>query len=126
MRGARLLLFARNDVDDASANRHPHPHRRRRPGRPCDVYVTSLAGWELGRERMATLDAAKPPPESPQRRERCPQNMFDPILRDFASAQPGVTLRYLTRLMSFTQDAAGVTAEVEDASGARERIRAQY
>ena len=63
---------------------------------------------------MATLDAAKPPAESPQRRERCPQNMFDPILRDFAAAQPSVTLRYRTRLVSFTQDADGVTAEVED------------
>src|SRR5262249_60325214 len=37
-----------------------------------------------------------------------------------------VTLRYRTRLVSFAQDAGGVTAEVETESGARERIRAQY
>jgi len=89
--------------------------------------VTSLTGYELGRERMATLDAAKAPPESPQRRERCPQNMFDPILRDFAAGQKSVELRYRTRLVAFTQDADGVTAEVEDATtGDRGRIRAQY
>jgi 2-polyprenyl-6-methoxyphenol hydroxylase-like FAD-dependent oxidoreductase len=92
-----------------------------------NVYVTSLAGWELGRERMPTLDAAKTPPESPQRRERCPQNMFDPILRDFAAAQESVTLRYRTRLVGFAQDTDGVTAEVENAeTGARETIRAAY
>src|SRR5215471_15574239 len=92
-----------------------------------NVYVTSLAGYELGRERMPTLAAAAPPPVSPQRRERCPQNLFDPILRDFAAAQAGVALRYGTRLVGFTQDADGVTAEVEDVtSGARETIRAAY
>jgi len=120
--GIRTMEFCRRWGLVGAVEASPYPRDL-----PQDnVYVTSLAGWGLGRERMATLDAAKPPTESPQRRERCPQNMFDPILRDFASAQPGVTLRYRTRLISFTQDAAGVTAEVEDASGPRERIRAQY
>ncbi|HYW60165.1 MAG TPA: FAD-dependent oxidoreductase [Xanthobacteraceae bacterium] len=92
-----------------------------------NVYVTSLAGYELGRERMPTLAAATPPPVSPQRRERCPQNLFDPILRDFAAAQPGVALRYGARLVGFMQDGDGVTAEVESMTGgARERIRAAY
>jgi 2-polyprenyl-6-methoxyphenol hydroxylase-like FAD-dependent oxidoreductase len=120
--GIRTMEFCRRWGLVGAVEASPYPRDL-----PQDnVYVTSLAGWELGRERMATLDAAKPPPESPQRRERCPQNMFDPILRDFASAQPSVTLRYRTRLVSFTHDPDGVTAEVEDASGARERIRAQY
>jgi hypothetical protein len=53
--------------------------------------------------------------------------MFDPILRDFAAAQPSVTLRYGTRLVGFTQDGDSVIAEVEDVtSGARETIRAAY
>ena len=120
--GIRTMEFCRRWGLVGAVEASPYPRDL-----PQDnVYVTSLAGWELGRERMATLDAAKPPPESPQRRERCPQNMFDPILRDFAAAQPGVTMRYRTRLVSFAQDADGVTAEVEDANGARERIRAQY
>ena len=120
--GIRTMEFCRRWGLVGAVEASPYPRDL-----PQDnVYVTSLAGWELGRERMATLDAAKPPPESPQRRERCPQNMFDPILREFAAAQPGVTLRYRTRLVSFAQDPDGVTAEVEDAAGARERIRAQY
>src|SRR5213082_2134646 len=52
--------------------------------------------------------------------------MFDPILRDFAATQPSVTLHYRTQLVSFTHDADGVTADVEDANGARKRIRAQF
>jgi 2-polyprenyl-6-methoxyphenol hydroxylase-like FAD-dependent oxidoreductase len=120
--GIRTMEFCRRWGLVGAVEASPYPRDL-----PQDnVYVTSLAGWELGRERMATLDAAKPPPESPQRRERCPQNMFDPILRDFAAAQKRVTLRYRTRLVSFVQDPDGVTAEVEDVSGARERVRAQY
>jgi len=120
--GIRTMEFCRRWGLVGAVEASPYPRDL-----PQDnVYVTSLAGWELGRERMATLDAAKAPPESPQRRERCPQNMFDPILRDFAAAQKSVTLRYRTRLVSFTQDADGVTADLETESGARERVRAQY
>jgi 2-polyprenyl-6-methoxyphenol hydroxylase-like FAD-dependent oxidoreductase len=120
--GIRTMEFCRRWGLVGAVEASPYPRDL-----PQDnVYVTSLAGWELGRERMATLDAARPPPESPQRRERCPQNMFDPILRDFAAAQPSVTLRYRTRLVAFTQGPDGVTAEVETAGGARERIRAAY
>ena len=92
-----------------------------------NVYLTSLTGYELGRERFPGIGQAPPPPQSPQRRERCPQNMFDPILRGFAAAQKSVRMRYRTRLLSFTHDAESVTAEVENAeSGARERVVARF
>ena len=121
--GIRTMEFCRRWGLVGAVEAAPYPRDL-----PQDnVYVSSLAGYELGRERMPTLAAAKAPPESPQRRERCPQNMFDPILRDFAAAQPSVALRYGTRLVGFTQDPDGVGAEVEDVtSGARETIRAQY
>ena len=79
-----------------------------------NVYVTSLCGYELGRERFPSMGADRPPSVSPQKRERCPQNMFDPILRAFAASHGGVELRYRTRLVSFVQDGDGVTAELED------------
>ena len=66
-------------------------------GYPQDnVYVAgSLAeGWEIGRYKSPSMNEARPPPESPARRERCPQNMFDPILRDFARSHASVSLRY--------------------------------
>jgi hypothetical protein len=52
-----------------------------------NIYLTSLIGYELGRERFPGIGQAPAPKESPQRRERCPQNIFDPILRAFASSQ---------------------------------------
>jgi 2-polyprenyl-6-methoxyphenol hydroxylase-like FAD-dependent oxidoreductase len=121
--GIRTMEFCRRWGLVGAVEASPYPRDL-----PQDnVYVTSLTGYELGRERMPTLDAAKAPPESPQRRERCPQNMFDPILRDFAAAQDSVTLRYRTRLVGFAQDADGVLAEVEDGTtGMREKIRARY
>src|SRR5262245_20849641 len=92
-----------------------------------NVYVTSLTGYELGRERFPSMGADKPPPVSPQKRERCPQNMFDPILRAFAASHKTVELRYRTRLVSFVQDRDGVTADLEDlGEGRRYQIRARY
>lgn len=79
-----------------------------------NVYLTSLAGYELGRQVMPSMQDDRPPPESPQKRERCPQNMFDPILKDFAASQPSVVLRYRHQLESFTEDADGVTSVVRD------------
>ena len=79
---------------------------------------------QLGRERFPGIGQAPPPKESPQRRERCPQNMFDPILRSFAASQKTVEMRYRTRLISFTQDAERLTAIIENAdTGARELMR---
>jgi 2-polyprenyl-6-methoxyphenol hydroxylase-like FAD-dependent oxidoreductase len=91
-----------------------------------NVYVTSLTGYELGRERFPSMGADQPPAVSPQKRERCPQNMFDPILRAFAASHPTVELRYRSRLVSLSQDADGITAEVEDARGDHIRIAARY
>jgi 2-polyprenyl-6-methoxyphenol hydroxylase-like FAD-dependent oxidoreductase len=94
------------------------------------VYLTSMNGFELGREVFtkpsggAEETASAPSPET---RVRCPQNMFDPILQRFASSLASVELRYLTKFAGFEQDDEGVTVEVEDvASGRRERLRGSY
>ena len=80
-----------------------------------------------GASAFPAIGQAAPPPQSPQQRERCPQNMFDPILRASRASQKSVTLRYRTRLIGFTQDAERVTATVENAdTGAREQIAARY
>src|SRR5262249_8942931 len=92
-----------------------------------NVYVTSLTGYDLGRERFPSMGDEKPPSASPQKRERCPQNMFDPVLRAFAASHGNTELRYRTRLIGFTQNADQVTAEVEDLErGQRHAIRALY
>ena len=121
--GIRTMEFCRRWGLVGAVEASPYP----RDYAQDNIYLTSLAGYELGRERFPGIGQAPPPPESPQRRERCPQNMFDPILREFAASQKSVTLRYRTRLLSFTQDSKAVTATVENAdTGAREKILARY
>jgi 2-polyprenyl-6-methoxyphenol hydroxylase-like FAD-dependent oxidoreductase len=120
--GIRTMEFCRRWGLVPAVEGSPYP----RDYAQDNIYLTSLTGYELGRERFPGIGQAPPPKESPQRRERCPQNMFDPILRAFAASQNNVALRYRTRLVSFTQDADLVTAVVEDAeTGAREEILAR-
>jgi len=92
-----------------------------------NVYLTSLQGYELGRQEMPSMRQEQPPPESPQKRERCPQNMFDPILRRFAESQPSVKLQFHTEYDSFAQTSEGVTAIVKDGqSGLTKEISASF
>src|SRR5215468_1173004 len=91
------------------------------------VYVTALNGYELGRERFPPRAQEKSPPQSPQKRERVPQDMFDPILQRFARTFPHVELRYRTELVDFAETATGIAATVRDAvSGAARTITADY
>jgi 2-polyprenyl-6-methoxyphenol hydroxylase-like FAD-dependent oxidoreductase len=121
--GVRTMEFCRRWGLVPAVEGSPYP----RDYAQDNIYLTSLTGYELGRERFPGIGQAPPPKESPQRRERCPQNMFDPILRAFAASQNNVALRYRTRLVSFTQNADRVTAVVENAeTGAREEILARY
>lgn len=98
------------------------------PDFPFDnVFVTSLTGHELGRIPLPSLSETRPPPVSPEHPMHCPQFVFDPLLAAFASSLPSVTLRYNCRLDGLRQDVAGVSAElVDERSGARETVRAQY
>jgi 2-polyprenyl-6-methoxyphenol hydroxylase-like FAD-dependent oxidoreductase len=92
-----------------------------------NVYLTSLGGYELGREQFPPLGEEKPPPQSPQKRERCPQNMFDPILRTFAGRQDSVALRYRTTLTGLRFDPDGVVATVRDRdTGAEHELIADF
>jgi 2-polyprenyl-6-methoxyphenol hydroxylase-like FAD-dependent oxidoreductase len=121
--GVRTMEFCRRWGIVPAVEASPYP----RDYAQDNIYLTSLTGYELGRERFPGIGQAPPPKESPQRRERCPQNMFDPILRAFAASQNNVALRYRTRLVSFTQNADLVTAVVENAEiGAHEEILAHY
>jgi 2-polyprenyl-6-methoxyphenol hydroxylase-like FAD-dependent oxidoreductase len=121
--GVRTMEFCRRWGLVGAVEASPYP----RDYPQDNIYLTSLTGYELGRERFPGIGQAPPPPQSPQRRERCPQNMFDPILHQFALSRKSVELRYRTRLVSFKQNSDLVTAVVENAdTGSREEIRAQY
>jgi 2-polyprenyl-6-methoxyphenol hydroxylase-like FAD-dependent oxidoreductase len=89
------------------------------------MYVTALNGYELAREPFPGRGFEEIPPESPQNRQRVPQDMFDPILRRFAERSGLATLRYNTELVSFSESADGVRAEVKTPRGT-ETIEADY
>src|SRR5262245_4890714 len=121
--GIRTMEFCRRWGLVGAVEASPYP----RDVPQDNVYVTSLVGYELGRERFPSMGKQKPPDASPQRRERCPQNMFDPILRAFAASHPSVELRYRTQLLGFRQKADHVIAQVEDLErGGRYEIGARY
>jgi 2-polyprenyl-6-methoxyphenol hydroxylase-like FAD-dependent oxidoreductase len=91
------------------------------------VWLTSLTGFELGREPFPGRAFEACPPQSPQKRERVPQDMFDPILRRFATSFPHVTLQYGTEFIDLEQESDRVTAAVRDAAtGATRTITSSY
>ncbi len=91
------------------------------------VWVSAIAGWEFGREPFPTMAGERAKPESPQHRERCPQDMFDPILARFARSFEQVTLRYDCELLSFTEEAGRVRARIRNGvTGGEEEIACAY
>ncbi len=97
------------------------------PDQPQDnVWLESFTGYEFGREVFPSPRVATSPPQTPERRERCPQDMFDPILRRWVETLPGVDLRYHTELLNFTEKRDGVLATIRTASGEEETVEADY
>src|SRR5262245_8825615 len=91
------------------------------------VYLTALNGYELGRERFPPRAQEQCPPQRPQKPERVPQDMFDPILLRFVRGFPHVQLRYRTELVSFTETSDGVIAQLHDhESGVTHELHADY
>jgi 2-polyprenyl-6-methoxyphenol hydroxylase-like FAD-dependent oxidoreductase len=91
------------------------------------AWVTNLNGYEFGREFFPSPRDEKPPVHSPQKRERCPQNFFDPVLQRFARRSPTVSLQFDTELVSFEDKGDHVEALVRDVrSGDTRTLRASY
>lgn len=91
------------------------------------AWVTSLNGHEFGREPFVPMSQEKCPPQSPQHRERCPQNFFDPVLQRFARATGLATLRHDTELVEFEDAGDQVIATLRDLrTGATDRVEADY
>ena len=123
--GIRTMEFCRRwgIVADVEASPYPRDYQQ------DNIYIAgSLAGgWEIGRHASPAMDDARPPPQSPQRRERCPQNMFNPILARFARSFDRVDVRYRSRFITLDEDAEGVTVKIEDLErGEHETLRARF
>ena len=108
MVGIRTMEFCRRwGIADEVVN-SPYPQDY-----PQDnVWLESFTGWEFGREPMVSKAEEPIPPQSPQKRERCPQDMFDPILKRFVERFAQVRTDYETELVSFEQDDERVVARL--------------
>lgn len=96
---------------------------------PLDiVFSTGLQGYELIREHYPALRDMPVPAESPERRQRCPQMWFDPIMAKAASRHASVRIRYRTRLDSLlVEDDGTVRAACTDVTdGSALDLTARY
>jgi 2-polyprenyl-6-methoxyphenol hydroxylase-like FAD-dependent oxidoreductase len=95
---------------------------------PCDfVYVTSLTGYELYRQKSPSYAERPELSYSPEGPRHCPQIFFDPVLLEHVSSLPTVALRHRTRMDSFAEESGGVAVDVTDLeSGEIETIRTRY
>jgi 2-polyprenyl-6-methoxyphenol hydroxylase-like FAD-dependent oxidoreductase len=92
MVGIRTMEFARRwGIADWVRN---SPYPRDYP--QDNVYLESLTGFEFGREVVPSKEKEPLPAQSPEKRERCPQDMFDPIMQRFVGQHPEVTTKYRT------------------------------
>src|SRR5690348_6489133 len=90
------------------------------------VYCTSMTGPELARFKVPSYAETRMP-FTPEPAAGCAQIYFDPILLARARSLPLITVRHMTSLDRFEQDAEGVRAAVTDRStGKSETIRARY
>lgn len=91
------------------------------------VFCTSLNGRLLDREPYPSMLETPTPPETPEKKQRCPQMWMQPILTAAAHEERNATILYGRRCEGLRQDDLGVTAEVvrlED--GGREMFSAEY
>ncbi len=96
--------------------------------RPHDhIYFTTLAGFLIHRHSQPPLDEVTPPPGALEPFQRCPQTVFDPVLRGYVETLPSVTLRYHIRCDGLDQDPDGVDVRLTDlARNTSETVRATY
>ena len=109
------------------------------PDYPIDViFTTRLRGHEIHRfsltssaDFMAPTDALRASlPDvdwSPYFKTQIGQNYLEPVICAFAASHDKVQIRHHWQLQSFTQDADGVTAQIQHTqSGALETVRAAH
>ena len=95
--GVRTMEFCRRWGIADRVRDAPYP-----PDYPQDyVWLESFTGYEFGREKFPGRGFEPLPQESPQKRERVPQDMFDPIIKQWATEFPSVTLQHNTELVGF-------------------------
>lgn len=76
------------------------------------VFCTSLNGFRLDKEFYPSMRDTPTPPETPEKKQRCPQLWMQPILTERASREPLANILYGHRFESLEQDDTGVSVRV--------------
>ena len=90
------------------------------------VYATALFGHLIGRTEIPATQDRPTPDSTPEKRRRCPQYEFDPLLARAVQERGYTDLRYGHSLDRLEQDPGGVTAVLRDGSGQPVQVRARY
>jgi 2-polyprenyl-6-methoxyphenol hydroxylase-like FAD-dependent oxidoreductase len=91
------------------------------------VYCTAMTGHYIGRSIIPSANTRPTPPQSPEKRQRCAQYEFDPMLAEAVREQGLTDIQYNTAFVRLEQDDDGVTAEVSDVeTGEVREIRSRY
>lgn len=91
------------------------------------VFCTNIAGHFLARHPYPSLEEDAAPAESPEKKWRCPQLWFDPLLSQCVKEYDSADLRYRTRVDSFRQQGDKVITQITDLeTGKQETVVSQY
>lgn len=80
------------------------------------VYCTALGGYYIGRSFMPSTEERLTPPETPQKRMRCPQYTFDPLLASEVMARGLTNLLYSHVFESLEEGGDGITVKLRRTS----------
>ena len=114
---ARLGRYSNNGVLPPMGNCERCRKVPLSPRLPAGQYLCcrKFSKWvEIGRYKAPSMDQERPPEQSPQKRERCPQNMFDPILQKFVLASKNTKILYNHRFCSLENLSNGIRINAED------------
>ena len=91
------------------------------------VYCTSMSGYLLGKDSNESCNEMRPPEQSPEKRQRCPQIWFNPLLESAAAEYASNAILHDTRLVDFEDKGDYVDATAVNVhTGEKTRYRANY
>lgn len=91
------------------------------------VFCTSLNGLLLDREAYPNMRDSPTPPETPEKKQRCPQLWLQPILTEAALASSEAEILFQHRFLRLEQDDDSVRVEALDLrTGHKKLFQTQY
>ncbi|WP_224031399.1 FAD-dependent oxidoreductase [Paraburkholderia caribensis] len=91
------------------------------------VFCTNLNGFQLDREDYPSMRDAPTPPQTPEKKQRCPQLWLQPILADVVRENPLINVLYEHQFERFVDNGDSVSSVLTDLrTGERADIESKY